>query len=73
MVPMDSKKHPGLKRAIERVGTAAALARRLGITRQALGGWSEVPANRVREVARVTGVPKHELRPDLFDAPGDAF
>jgi len=28
-----------------------------------------VPANRAPAVSRITGIPLHELRPDLFDAP----
>lgn len=28
-----------------------------------------VPAERVLDVERVTGVPRHELRPDLYPAP----
>lgn len=66
------KKTPGLVKAIERAGSAAALARQLNISRQAVGDWHSVPAERVRDVESITGVPRHELRPDLFDPPGNA-
>lgn len=55
-----------LKRAIETVHGAAALAARLGITTQAVWQWSICPPLRVLDVERETGVSRHDLRPDLF-------
>lgn len=45
---------------------ASAIARELGITPQAVGQWERVPAGRVLEVERVTGVSRSDLRPDLY-------
>ena len=61
----------GLKRALEIVGGPAALARHLGITKQAVGQWSQVPAERVLDVEDATNgaVKGHELRPDICRAP----
>lgn len=42
------------------------LARRLGIKVQTIQQWTRIPAERVHEVERVTGIPRHELRPDLY-------
>lgn len=42
------------------------LARKLGITHGAVCQWGEVPANRVLDVERLTGIPRHEIRPDLY-------
>ena len=56
----------GIKKAVEAKGTIAALARDLGITRAAIHQWDRIPADRVVEVERVTGVPREELRPDLY-------
>lgn len=66
--------HAGLAIAIEKAGTAAELARQLGVTRFAVQQWKAtgIPANRVPAIARLTGVPLHQLRPDLFDAPAAA-
>lgn len=35
------------------------------ITPQAISQWRQVPHDRVIEVERVTGISRHELRPDL--------
>jgi hypothetical protein len=51
-------------------GAASALARTLGVTPCRISRWaaSHVPAARVADVARATGIPAAELRPDLAEA-----
>lgn len=44
----------------------ARLAREIGITRGAVAQWEKVPAERMGDVSRVTGIPMDVLRPDLF-------
>jgi DNA-binding transcriptional regulator YdaS (Cro superfamily) len=46
----------------------ARLAREIGITRGAVAQWDKVPAERIGDVSRVTGIPFEVLRPDLFKA-----
>lgn len=46
--------------------TLARLAREIGITRGAVAQWDRVPAERLGEVSRATGIPVERLRPDLF-------
>ena len=58
-----------LRRAIEAAGGLAGLAKPLGITEQAVSQWDEVPPLRVLAVERVSGVPRHELRPDIYPVP----
>ena len=58
----------GLKLVIEAVGSRAELARRLGLSRQAMHCWVRVPLNRLKLVSRITGIPAAVLRPDLFDS-----
>ncbi len=61
-----SDKATALKRAIETAGGQAEFARLIGITAQAVSQWDEVPPLRVLAVERVSGVSRHDLRPDLY-------
>lgn len=61
-----------LRRAINAAGGLAELAREIGITAQAISQWDDVPPLRVLAVERATGVPRHELRPDLYPEPAEA-
>ena len=53
-------------------GRRTALAAALGIRASAISQWDRVPAERVLDVERVTGIPRHDLRPDLYPAPAEA-
>jgi DNA-binding transcriptional regulator YdaS (Cro superfamily) len=46
----------------------ADLARLLGVNKSTVSRWSlrRVPAERVLDVERVSGVSRHALRPDLY-------
>lgn len=50
------------------------LADRIGVHRGNVSRWdrSKVPAERVLEVERVSGVSRHDLRPDLYPREGVA-
>ena len=63
---MDTTTDSSLKRAIEAAGGVTALANALGIKPPSVSDWKRVPANRVLEVERLTGVSRHSLRPDVF-------
>lgn len=56
-------------RAVRLAGGVSKLATALGVTRSAVSQWDAVPMERVYEVARLTGVPVYELRPDIIPAP----
>ena len=64
-------KAAALAEAKRAVKGSTGLSRALGgeITPQAIGQWRHVPAERVLQVERVTGVPRHRLRPDLYPDP----
>lgn len=42
------------------------MARALGTSHQAIVQWSRAPVVRVLEIERLTGVSRHELRPDIY-------
>ena len=54
-------------RGIKLVSIASAL----GVDKGTVTKWmqSKIPVEHAREIERITGVPKHELRPDVWDAP----
>jgi DNA-binding transcriptional regulator YdaS (Cro superfamily) len=52
-------------------GRLTKLATALGITSGAIVQWDVVPAERMGAIARVTGIPMHQLRPDIFQAAGE--
>jgi DNA-binding transcriptional regulator YdaS (Cro superfamily) len=56
------------RKAIEAFGGGAKLARALGLTKPAVQLWKGrgIPAARVIDVARLTGIPCSELRPDIY-------
>ena len=60
------RRNPSLQQAIEATGNGKALA----VSPQALSQWHRVPAHRVLDVERISGVPRHELRPDLYPQEG---
>jgi post-segregation antitoxin (ccd killing protein) len=55
-----------LHRALTEAGGVVALARQLGLDASTVSGWDKLPAKHVGLVARLTGLPEHALRPDLF-------
>lgn len=55
-----------VSQAAEKAGGVVALARELGIKHTAMYSWTRVPAERVLDIERVTGISRHELRPDIF-------
>jgi DNA-binding transcriptional regulator YdaS (Cro superfamily) len=61
-IPMDT----GLERVIGHFGNKSAMATALQIARQAIQQWDRVPVNRVLEIERMTGIPRTELRPDIY-------
>jgi len=60
---------PGLKKAIAAAGGAGGFARLLKVDRTLPYKWVKVPAERIIEIERLIGVPREELRPDLYERP----
>jgi len=61
-------KNEAIKNAILNVGSQSELARRLGVTPQAVQFWtrSGIPPKWVISVEKETGVSRHDLRPDIY-------
>ena len=59
-----------LKNLLTKRGTAARIAEQLGVAHSTVMRWStrRVPASRLGELSRVTGIPAGKLRPDLASA-----
>jgi len=47
-------------------GMAAKIARALRLHAPAVSRWKRVPAEHVMKVEKITGIPRDELRPDLY-------
>ncbi len=47
---------------------AAEIAEHFNISKQAVYLWfrTTIPASRVLELEKITGIPRHELRPDIY-------
>ncbi|WP_336810908.1 Cro/CI family transcriptional regulator [Bosea sp. MMO-172] len=58
--------HAALLKAVEAVGGPVSLARHLGISSQAVSQWKRVPPGRALAVEQLSGVSRHDLRPDLY-------
>jgi DNA-binding transcriptional regulator YdaS (Cro superfamily) len=58
--------HEIMAAAIKAAGGIRTLARKLVIHRETIEQWKRIPAERLQAVAKVTGLPRHVLRPDLF-------
>lgn len=54
--------------AIKKAGSVKALAEAAGVRPQAISQWKAIPAERVARISEALGVPRHQLRPDLFEA-----
>lgn len=59
-----------LDEAIAQAGGMMAFAKAIGINRTAIYRWKDrIPAERVIDVERASGIPRERLRPDIFLAP----
>jgi DNA-binding transcriptional regulator YdaS (Cro superfamily) len=47
-------------------GRLSRLAEAIQLSPATIHGWHQVPAERVNAVAKFTGIPREQLRPDIF-------
>jgi hypothetical protein len=60
---------PIVSQVAEAAGGLLALGEKLGIDRSAPYHWRRIPSHHVRKISVITGIPLHELRPDLYEKP----
>lgn len=61
-----------LARAVEKLGGQSATARALDVSQASVWYWlknDKVSAEYTARLAELSGIPAHELRPDVFPAP----
>jgi hypothetical protein len=51
------------------IRSKSQLGKALAVTRQAISGWSKVPAEHVVQIEDMLGVPAHVQRGDIFRSP----
>lgn len=57
-----------IKDIAKEAGGVVSLSLKLGLSRGAVSQWNQVPLERVNDVARITGIPREQIRPDVFGA-----
>lgn len=57
---------PGIMAALFKVGNAVKLATHLGISRQAISRWKKIPLKHLPAISTLTGLPREQLRPDIY-------
>ncbi|EGT4370527.1 hypothetical protein AUM47_03200 [Cronobacter malonaticus] len=60
-----------LEKAVAAAGNDTRLAKMIGLSPMAISHWRKrkkgiIPNGRVMDVYKATGIPPHELRPDLY-------
>jgi len=58
-----------IEKAVQAAGGTQALAEKVGVRYQAVQKWvrfKRVPAERVLAIESVTGISRHDLRPDIY-------
>jgi hypothetical protein len=61
---------PDIDQVFQAAGGRKAVAEALRIKVPSTYSWKQVPAERVLVLSRMSGMPPHKLRPDIFPRPG---
>ena len=64
---MKRKRTTVLEQVLRHYGYVNAMSRAFGISRQAISHWDKVPMKHLARVSSETGIPRQELRPDLYE------
>jgi len=66
MKPRQTRIDAGLVAVLKTVSRLSDLSEPLRLTVQTVSQWRRVPAERVLDVERITGVSRHVQRPDIY-------
>lgn len=61
-----AERDPILEQALNTRMAVTQIAETIGISRAAVSQWRRVPEKHVAAVAKITGISKRRLRPDLY-------
>ncbi len=64
--PISRKMPKGLQLAVEAAGSISALARKLGISPQAISQWDDIPIRQIVAIERATRIDRTVLRPGMY-------
>ena len=56
--------------ALDKIGGTVRMAEAAGVSPQAVSQWRHIPIHHVVTISKRTGLPRHRLRPDLYEARG---
>lgn len=62
-----------IKEIIHKAGGPVKLAKIIGINHAAVCRWKVIPVHRLLDVEQITGIPREELRPDIFERKREEF
>jgi len=63
---MRHDRNPILYKVFKAYGTASALAKALGVSKQTISVWEKIPVKHIMQIAHETGIDPQELRPDIY-------
>lgn len=67
--PSKSNNRAQVQKVISALKNKTQLAAKLGLSRQAVQKWTQIPTKHVLVLEEMTGIPRHEMRPDIYPAP----
>jgi len=62
----DAKRDAVMQMVFSKPGFAMVLAKKLGLSHQAVSAWTKVPPHHVIELAPILGMSPEAIRPDIF-------
>jgi DNA-binding transcriptional regulator YdaS (Cro superfamily) len=68
--PRKPRDDVGLEIALLAAGGVVKLAGMLGLSHGSVSIWKRIPVEHVLTIERATGIPREELRPDIYPPPG---